>query len=71
MKGLTEGKHFYYNEEGLVVLTAVYHLEKGYCCGNGCKHCPYDFESVPEPRRSQLVQEKQSSPIRSSSQQPQ
>jgi hypothetical protein len=71
MKGLTEGKHFYYNEEGLVVLTAVYHLEKGNCCGNGCKHCPYDFESVPEPRRSQLVQEKQSSPIRSSSQQPQ
>jgi hypothetical protein len=71
MKGLTEGKHFYYNEEGLVVLTAVYHLEKGYCCGNGCKHCPYDFESVPEPRRSQLVQEKQSSPSRSSSQQPQ
>jgi len=62
---LTEGTHFYYNEEGLVVLTEAYHLEKGYCCGNGCKHCPYDFESVPEPRRSQLQKEKESSQINS------
>jgi Family of unknown function (DUF5522) len=66
MKGLTEGKHFYYNEEGLVVLTEAYHLEKGYCCGNGCMHCPYEFESVPEPRRSQLQKEKESRPVRSS-----
>ena len=65
MEGLTEGTHFYYNEEGLVVLTEAYHLEKGYCCGNGCKHCPYDFESVPEPRRSQLQKEKESSQINS------
>ena len=65
MKGLTEGTHFYYNEEGLVVLTEAYHLEKGYCCGNGCKHCPDDFESVPEPRRSQLQKEKESSQINS------
>jgi hypothetical protein len=65
MKGLTDGTHFYYNEEGLVVLTEAYHLEKGYCCGNGCKHCPYDFESVPEPRRSQLQKEKESSQINS------
>jgi len=67
MKGLIEGKHFYYNEEGLVVLTEAYHLEKGYCCGNGCKHCPYEFESVPEPRRSQLLAEKESSSTRFSS----
>lgn len=65
MKGLIEGKHFYYNQEGLVVLTEAYHLEKGYCCGNGCKHCPYEFESVPEPRRSQLLKEKESTPAQS------
>lgn len=59
MKGLIEGTHFYYNEEGLVVLTETYHLQKGYCCGNGCKHCPYDFENVAEPRRSQLQQQKE------------
>lgn len=67
MKGLIEGKHFYYNQEGLVVLTEAYHLEKGYCCGNGCKHCPYEFESVPEPRRSQLIKERETEQVRSSS----
>jgi hypothetical protein len=51
---LIEGEDFYYNEQGLMVLTEKYHLEKGYCCGNGCKHCPYDYENVPEPRRSEL-----------------
>ena len=55
MKELTEGIHYYINEEGFVVLTEQYHLEKGYCCGNGCKHCPYDYENVEEPRRSGLL----------------
>ena len=50
-----EGIHYYLNEEGLVVLTEKYHLEKGYCCGNGCKHCPYNYENVPEPKRSELI----------------
>jgi Family of unknown function (DUF5522) len=54
-KKLKEGIDFYYNESGYVVLTAKYHLEKGKCCGNGCKHCPYDFINVPEPRRSELL----------------
>jgi hypothetical protein len=52
---LKEGIDYYYNEDGYVVLTAKYHLDKGYCCGNGCRHCPYDYENVPEPRRSQLI----------------
>jgi len=55
---LIEGEDFYYNEQGLMVLTEKYHLEKGYCCGNGCKHCPYDYENVPEPRRSELKEKK-------------
>lgn len=45
---------YYLNEEGNVVFTENYHLKKGYCCGNGCKHCPYDYKNVPEPRRSAL-----------------
>lgn len=28
-------------ETGLSVLTAQYHLDRGTCCGNGCRHCPY------------------------------
>lgn len=31
----------YYFENGLMVLTAHFLLKRGYCCGNGCRHCPY------------------------------
>ncbi len=54
-KELKEGVDFYYSEQGFVVLTEKYHLEKGVCCGNGCRHCPYDFINVAEPRRSELL----------------
>ncbi|MBK7433060.1 MAG: hypothetical protein IPI66_03585 [Chitinophagaceae bacterium] len=52
---LVEGEDYYYNEEGYLVLTARYHLERGHCCGNGCLHCPYQYNQVPEPRRSELL----------------
>lgn len=58
MKELTEGIHYYFNADGYVVLTAHYHLEKGYCCGNGCLHCPYEYENVEEPRRSGLISQR-------------
>jgi hypothetical protein len=31
---------FYYSA-GKMVFTETYHLRRGYCCGNGCRHCPY------------------------------
>ncbi|MBS1793497.1 MAG: hypothetical protein JSS81_06565 [Acidobacteria bacterium] len=37
---LVEGVDFYY-ENGLMVLTAHFLRERGYCCENGCRHCPY------------------------------
>jgi len=49
---------YYLNEKGLVTLTAKYLLQRGYCCGNGCKHCPYHYEAVPEPRRSDLLKQR-------------
>ena len=52
---LVEGIDFYYNEDGYIVLTQKYHLDKGFCCGNGCRHCPYNYENVPEPRRSEML----------------
>ena len=55
MKKLVEGEDFYYNEDGYIVLTEKYHLQKGTCCGNGCKHCPYDFVNVPEQKRNELL----------------
>ncbi|NMM50038.1 DUF5522 domain-containing protein [Marinigracilibium pacificum] len=38
---LIEGLDFYY-ENGLMVLTEYFHVKKGYCCENGCRHCPYN-----------------------------
>ena len=64
MKELTEGIHYYINADGYVVLTELYHRERGYCCGNGCLHCPFDYESVEEPRRSELLKKRQESEIK-------
>ncbi|MCK8491530.1 DUF5522 domain-containing protein [Spirosoma sp. RP8] len=35
---------YYYTPEGYVVFTGTYHLKRGYCCQNGCRHCPYGFK---------------------------
>lgn len=42
---LIENKH-YYLENGRVVFTALFHLERGSCCGNKCRHCPYDPQYI-------------------------
>jgi hypothetical protein len=31
----------YYVERGLLVFTAAFLLQRGYCCDSGCRHCPY------------------------------
>ncbi|MBD3627783.1 DUF5522 domain-containing protein [Cyclobacterium sp.] len=37
---LQEGIHYYY-EGPFMVFTRDYHLLRGYCCNNACRHCPY------------------------------
>ena len=54
-KALKEGIDFYYTEDGYTVFTEKYHLDKGFCCGNGCRHCPYSYVNVPEPQRTELL----------------
>jgi hypothetical protein len=39
----------FYFANGLMVFTAEYHLRRGYCCGNGCRHCPYPKASPWPP----------------------
>ncbi|MES2647757.1 MAG: DUF5522 domain-containing protein [Bacteroidota bacterium] len=58
---LVEGIDYYYTPEGFMVLTETYHQERGYCCGNGCRHCPFEYNCVPEPRRSELINTAKSS----------
>ena len=31
----------YYKDGDRVVFTTLFHLKRGYCCGNKCRHCPY------------------------------
>ena len=40
----------YTNEQGFFVFTEKAHIARGYCCGSGCLHCPF------EPRAQQGVQ---------------
>ena len=35
---------FYINKDGYKVFTEKYLRKRGYCCQNGCKHCPYGFD---------------------------
>ena len=40
MRDLEKEKH-YYLEDGYVIFTSIFLSERGYCCGNKCRHCPY------------------------------
>ncbi|PVX49372.1 hypothetical protein C7377_1788 [Balneicella halophila] len=41
---MIEGEDFYWSEEGYKIFTEKYLLKRGYCCLNGCKHCPYGYD---------------------------
>jgi hypothetical protein len=41
---LNEGD--FYQEGAVVVYTEQFHLRRGYCCGSGCRHCPFDSSRV-------------------------
>ena len=55
---MNENEDYYFNKNGLMVFTEKYLLQRGYCCGNGCIHCPYNYEAVEEPKKSFLLQQK-------------
>jgi hypothetical protein len=42
-----EHHHYYYfTPDGRKVFTEQFHLERGYCCGCGCRHCPYEPKHI-------------------------
>ncbi|MBL3655073.1 DUF5522 domain-containing protein [Fulvivirga sediminis] len=43
-KNNKDNEDMFYIENGLYVFTEAYHLKRGYCCKNGCRHCPYGFK---------------------------
>jgi hypothetical protein len=40
---LVPGKDYYLDENGNIVFSKEYHLNRGYCCKNGCRHCPWSY----------------------------
>ena len=32
----------FYMDGNRKVMTEQYHIKRGYCCGSGCRHCPYE-----------------------------
>lgn len=45
---MIEGLHFYF-DNGFFVFTELYHLQRGYCCENNCRHCAYGNRSNAAP----------------------
>jgi Family of unknown function (DUF5522) len=44
-----EKEDYYFDENNNLVFTAKYLLNRETCCGNGCRHCPYNYINVPLP----------------------
>jgi hypothetical protein len=41
-KAMADGEDGYLDPTtGFVVFTADFLERRGFCCGNGCRHCPY------------------------------
>lgn len=52
-----EPDDYYMSPEGYLVFTEKYLLKRGYCCKNGCKHCPYGYN-----KRTGLFDKKKTPP---------
>lgn len=41
-RAVAEGRDHYIDPvTQLLVMTEIYLKRRGYCCSNGCRHCPY------------------------------
>lgn len=39
-------KDFYVDDKGFVVFTEAFLKKRGFCCNNGCRHCPYKLSTL-------------------------
>lgn len=46
-EAVSKGEKLYTDpDSGYKVLTSKFLIDRGYCCGNGCRHCPYEEDLV-------------------------
>ena len=36
----------YYIEGKIIIFTEEFHINRGYCCGSGCRHCPFEPKAI-------------------------
>jgi hypothetical protein len=53
-RSFVEGVDYYF-EAGLMVLTELFLKKRGYCCGNGCRHCPYSKDEREAALKKKVV----------------
>jgi hypothetical protein len=41
-----------------VVFTPEYHMARGYCCGNKCRHCPYEPNHIKDNTQLETLWQK-------------
>ena len=49
--------HYVDPQTGYRVFTEYGLLQRGTCCGSGCRHCPYAHHAVPQGRRSRVAKQ--------------
>ncbi|WP_306550544.1 DUF5522 domain-containing protein [Daejeonella sp.] len=49
---LIENIDYYIDKEGNLVFTETYHLKRGNCCKNKCRHCPWKYGQEDEQSSS-------------------
>ena len=57
--GFIEDIH-YYMERGNVIFKELFHIQRGQCCGNGCRHCPF----TPNHKKGSVVVAKEFSNLK-------
>ncbi|HYK76572.1 MAG TPA: DUF5522 domain-containing protein [Daejeonella sp.] len=46
------GEDYYIDPNGNLVFTEAYHLKRGKCCKNKCRHCPWKYGREKEADKS-------------------
>jgi hypothetical protein len=48
----------YYVEGGFMIFTREYHLKRGYCCKNDCRHCPWNKAGSQKQRKNKIEEKR-------------
>ena len=44
-------------DTGYSVFTSLAHTQRGWCCGSGCRHCPFGHENVKDNDKTRKIQQ--------------